>query len=426
MTSYREGDLGRALKAASKLARHLPERHDVQAFAGMVALSAGRHRDSIAFYQRAVRLNPSFADAYYNLGNALRSDGQIEEAVDAFRRATEARPDFAQAFNNLGSVLQTLDRFSEAEAAFAKACALDRSIAESQRNHGMVLEQLGRLEEAVAAFRRAVELRPDWSTAYTNLAWALQKLGESAAVVEICDAWNRLDPGNVEALSVKALALNDLGRRMDFNQLYDFDRLVHTTRCAAPEGFADIEAFNAALVEHVLAHPSLKVPDEDHPTYHHPKLQITGNLLEGEAGPLTRLQAMMETEVRRYVALLGGAEDHPFLATSPERWHLVSWAAVLNGEGNLLPHIHLDGYLSGVYYAQVPEVVGADGFGEPGWLELGRPPDHIVTRADPVVRRIRPEPGLMVLFPAFMYHGTVPYRADDWRISIAFDVVPDQ
>jgi hypothetical protein len=258
------------------------------------------------------------------------------------------------------------------------------------------------------------------------LALALQKLGDPAAVVDTCDAWVGHHPGNVEALSLKALALNDLGRQAEFAHLYDFDRLVRAVHCAPPEGFADIEAFNTALVEHVLAHPTLEVPDEDHPTYHHPKLMITDNLLEGEIGPIALLQEMMKAETRRYLDELCGAADHPFLAEPPDDWHLVSWAAVLNGEGNLVQHIHLDGYLSGVYYAQVPDAVGADGPGKPGWLELGRPPEDIVTRAEPVVRTIQPEPGLMVLFPAFMYHCTIPYTAETWRISIAYDVIPER
>jgi hypothetical protein len=32
----------------------------------------------------------------------------------------------------------------------------------------------------------------------------------------------------------------------------------------------------------------------------------------------------------------------------------------------------------------------------------------------------------MVLFPAFMYHCTIPYTAETWRISIAFDVIPER
>jgi hypothetical protein len=35
---------------------------------------------------------------------------------------------------------------------------------------------------------------------------------------------------------------------------------------------------------------------------------------------------------------------------------------------------------------------------------------------------IRPEEGLMLLFPSYMYHRTIPFAGDGTRISIAFDV----
>jgi hypothetical protein len=30
----------------------------------------------------------------------------------------------------------------------------------------------------------------------------------------------------------------------------------------------------------------------------------------------------------------------------------------------------------------------------------------------------------MILFPSYFYHRTVPFRSDDYRISIAFDIIP--
>jgi hypothetical protein len=32
---------------------------------------------------------------------------------------------------------------------------------------------------------------------------------------------------------------------------------------------------------------------------------------------------------------------------------------------------------------------------------------------------------MMVLFPAYLYHATVPFRSSERRISIAFDVLPE-
>ncbi len=36
---------------------------------------------------------------------------------------------------------------------------------------------------------------------------------------------------------------------------------------------------------------------------------------------------------------------------------------------------------------------------------------------------IRPRLGLMVLFPSYFWHHTVPFTGDQERISVAFDII---
>lgn len=37
---------------------------------------------------------------------------------------------------------------------------------------------------------------------------------------------------------------------------------------------------------------------------------------------------------------------------------------------------------------------------------------------------VRPEPGLLVLFPSYLWHGTEPFTSDQARLTIAFDALP--
>jgi hypothetical protein len=38
---------------------------------------------------------------------------------------------------------------------------------------------------------------------------------------------------------------------------------------------------------------------------------------------------------------------------------------------------------------------------------------------------VRPEVGLLVLFPSYFWHGTLPFHSEQPRLTVAFDVVPD-
>ena len=55
-----------------------------------------------------------------------------------------------------------------------------------------------------------------------------------------------------------------------------------------------------------------------------------------------------------------------------------------------------------------------------GWLKLGEAPLELGIDAPPV-QRIEPKPGRLVLFPSWMWHGTVPFTAGE-RLTVAFDV----
>ena len=39
----------------------------------------------------------------------------------------------------------------------------------------------------------------------------------------------------------------------------------------------------------------------------------------------------------------------------------------------------------------------------------------------PAQHFVKPVPGKLVLFPSYMWHGTVPFTGEDPRLAIAFD-----
>jgi hypothetical protein len=61
-----------------------------------------------------------------------------------------------------------------------------------------------------------------------------------------------------------------------------------------------------------------------------------------------------------------------------------------------------------------------------GAIEFGRPPDDLEFSLEPPVRLVRPKEGLLVLFPSYLFHRTLPFESDQKRISIAFDVIPQR
>lgn len=420
LKSYQAGQLPAALDACRKILALQAARPDVLGFAGMIALEQGEAAQAAEFYRKAIKYRPQFVEAHYNLGNALMKLGRAEDAVKHYRYAAELKPDLVPAINNLGNALHALGRFEDAAEAYRRVLRLAPDALEAQRNLGIALERAGRRTDAIEIYRMVVKRRPDWLVAYSNLANALLAEGNGRATVEVCDRWLKREPAAMEALALKGLGLFAAGDHNAARQLLDM-RLVHSFKIAAPAGYVSIAEFNAALAEQVMAHPLLHVPPEEDPHYHHPALAITNGFFGPSDGPIAALEKVTRQAVADYFAALLRGQDHPFLKHLPKNWEFASWATVLNFQGNLTPHIHLDGYVSGVYYAQLPENMGND---EAGYLELGRPPaDFPLVQSTDLVP-IKPEEGLMVLFPSYFYHRTIPFEADRQRISIAFDTMP--
>ena len=69
----------------------------------------GHHDLAIEDCSEAIRLNPSFAAAYNNRGNAYRILGQQELAIRDYEEATRLDPNDEGACYNLASALEQID-----------------------------------------------------------------------------------------------------------------------------------------------------------------------------------------------------------------------------------------------------------------------------------------------------------------------------
>ena len=72
----------------------------------------------------AIRIEPSFYPAYYDLGSSLAARGKPAEAADTLRLVVRYKPDYSGAYYKLGTVLVATGRPAEAVAPFREALRL--------------------------------------------------------------------------------------------------------------------------------------------------------------------------------------------------------------------------------------------------------------------------------------------------------------
>ena len=153
---------------------------------GRFALAKSNSRtnaeESIAYFNKAIRKDPTFAPSYMSLANAYSILGTVfiggvateerPKAIAAARKALEFDPELVEAHVLLGNLAQQQWQWADAEAAYRRALELNPNNAEAHSAFAFWLVSQGRTEEAVTSCRRARELDP-LAVSGSDLAWML-------------------------------------------------------------------------------------------------------------------------------------------------------------------------------------------------------------------------------------------------------------
>ena len=378
-----------------------------------VQLMMGDEPSAIVTLKRCLEINPRLSPFWQNLGILLLRSDQIDEAGECFQKALDGNPKLADAMAGIGTVRQRQKRFPEAVEAFEKAAVLLPNDPEIRSNLGGALHEIGEIDKAIDAFRAAITLDPTNGVLHTHLAVILHETEGAAAGLPHYEEALRHVPGHTRTLAAKRSALVSLGRTEEAAEIFDFDALITTQVFTEAPGYPCLAEFHQALADHATTHPTL-VPEPLGRTTRGGGQ--TSQLLEPGDGPAFAFEQLIRGAINAYFTE-PERMNHPYCPGRPKSDRLDVWATVLDSGGYQDPHIHPSGVLSGVYYVQLPEN------GDAGALEFGRPAEPFAL-PDPEVRVVHPEQGMLVLFPSFFWHRTIPSSGTGKRISIAFDLIP--
>jgi tetratricopeptide (TPR) repeat protein len=160
--SIAEGRVSLGLASLRQAAEVEPQNPLYRNAVGAVLLNVGRFPDAQVEFQKAVELDPTYADAFHNLGSAYAEQGKWDEAIGAYKKALAqtiyASPE--NTYNNLGYAYWALDRRKDAEDAFRAALQLEPKLVPSHFWLGVLLQKEGRGDEAKAHLRAARDLAP--------------------------------------------------------------------------------------------------------------------------------------------------------------------------------------------------------------------------------------------------------------------------
>jgi tetratricopeptide (TPR) repeat protein len=369
-----------------------------------------------------LKLEPRLLDAQNNLAQLIWiRTGDIVQATAALDQALRIFDNDDALWAAKAAILQ-----GAGDARAAYACLAPRAMRAQAPPMLLVRAGLAALEfdsaTALSLAERALHVLPANAAARTLLVAAQLGIGDARAALHHCETLLANAPDDQYLIALQTTAWRLLGDE-HYAQLCDYKNLVVPVQLDAPPPWPDVASFFADL------RVSL---NRLHDPHGHPLLfqslrhgtETTFDLSRSADPVIQALFLSFAAPIRHYLEQVGHGSD-PLRRRQDGAWRFNgSWSVRLRTSGHHTNHVHPRGWISSACYIELPDCM-SDARTEDGVLTFGEP-SITTTPALPAEHSVRPGVGMLVLFPSYFWHGTVPFSSDQARLTVAFDAVPDR
>ncbi len=406
-------------EAAMQVLSGLPQGPETALTAGQLLAMQGRKVEAERAFRAALAHPPTAPLAYTNLVQTIWLRDGYEAGAEAIQSLITAVPEAgflyisgSELFSQMGDDSAALRLLDLCEAKFGQQPDIDAA-----RANIFITQGLG--EDAFTLAGRALNTRPGdigFMTAFARSALMTERF---APALEAAKNVQKFKPNDQFWIAIEATALRGLGQ--DHRRLYDYARFVRPYDLEPPPEYKDMDDFLKQLRAALL---------ERHNNQHHPigqslrqGTQTSADLRFAESRVIQDFFQALARPIQAYMAHIGSSPDHPLTRRNHHTYRITgAWSVHLTAGGFHVNHVHPEGWISSAFYVDVPEGLEADP-DKKGWIKFGEPPfavpgmgyEHIVA----------PKAGRLVLFPSYMWHGTVPIADTAARMTLPFDAVPD-
>lgn len=359
------------------------------------------------------------------LSTLQREAGLLDDAETSCRTLLSVKEAEPGAWANLANVLFEQNRFPDAEEAAQKALSFSPGFSLALITLGEIQFATGRYEESLNSFEQ-VKTEIVKARSLDCLAH-LERWDAIDQILNARLAESAKDSARLSGLDLRHAAMSAfLAKHLDRQDRHTFAPFP-LNRVSVFENLGtsiNQTALLDALKEDVRRRrsrwdPSAKTTKNGR--------QTVGNLFANPTEPMQNLERFIRNALEAYRTKF--QSDGSLLGTRwPKQFTLKAWCVELSTGGYQSPHIHPEGWVSGVLYLQIPPLPqGSEGTerSEEGAIEFTLQGDchpNLKTSEDSY-RRHSPKAGDIVLFPSSLFHRTIPFSNPETRICIAFDMV---
>jgi len=175
---------------------------------GAQLAEAGKNREAIENFKRAVSLYPQFVVALNEMSAAYINLGELEPATNALEAAIKIEPNNPTLRLNYGYVLMLKERFADSERELSRAIQLKDELVAAHLYRGRVLIRLRNYDEAEKELNRTLSLGGTSGVmAYRYLGALYSERGETSKAIAALENYLKLTPKAKDSDQVRAIIL---------------------------------------------------------------------------------------------------------------------------------------------------------------------------------------------------------------------------
>lgn len=125
---FNQGQLQEALFESTQLLREFPHSATLHNLAAASDVGLMQFDVAIESYEYALKIDPEYAEAYFNMAIAQDNKGEVKAAIDSYKRAIDVRPNYTDAYMNMGVALQDMGDVGAAVYSYKQAAMFIRRI----------------------------------------------------------------------------------------------------------------------------------------------------------------------------------------------------------------------------------------------------------------------------------------------------------
>ena len=158
---FNGNEIEKAQSVCTEIIKKHPDHFDCLRLLNMIYYINKDFAKALKFINKAIRINPNYAEAYNEKGNALSELKQLNAAIENYDRAIEINPNYDNAFYNRGFVLQELLKLDDAVKSYDAVIKINPNYVQAYNNRGTALRELKKYDAALESYKKAFEIKPD-------------------------------------------------------------------------------------------------------------------------------------------------------------------------------------------------------------------------------------------------------------------------